>query len=341
MTGIPRVLFSCVAENRPSWFRRVQNLVLSIREFGGHLAGAPIVVNLVEGADPRFARWLERAGAAVRVVDPVDTVHRYANKLRMLELHEQAEFDVLVALDCDVVVLGDVTEFLATDTIGAKPVDCDMLTDSEWHRIFGTAEVRVPARTMVTTSFGQPTYRYVNSGVLLVPRDLCAPLRALWSRFLTRLRVVYDADPGLSLRRKYNDQLALTCAIEAGGLPIRSVPVSMNFPTHIGVHPAFLDQVEDVRVVHYHTGVDRRGFVVASRYPSVNRRLDRFNRRRAEILRIPYGRLPSPSFGERVRRRLAGQPWYHTAPVERVKGGVKETLAVLIGAPPLSERRVP
>jgi hypothetical protein len=324
-------MFSCVTENHPSWFPRVQNLVLSIRGFGGAHAEDPIVVNMVEGADDRFVEWLERAGATVRVVDPVDSVHRYTNKMRMLEVADHSDFDVLVALDCDVVVLGEVDEFLSTATIGGKPADCDMLTDREWRYLFEAADLPVPARTMVTTSFGQRTYPYVNSGVLLVPHDLCGPLRTLWSRFELRLRDVYDRDRGLSLRRKYHDQLALACALEAGGLPLRALPVSMNLPTHIAVHPAFHGQLEDVRVVHYHTGLDRRGFVMASRYPAVNRRLDRFNRRRGELLGIPYRRLPRPPLRERVRRDLAGRPWYHAPPAERVKARVKEALRTLTG----------
>src|SRR5918992_4130909 len=96
-----RPLFSCVTENGKSWFVKVQNLVLSIREFGGSLASAPIVVNFVEGVDHAYERWLATFDADVRVVEPVDPVVRYANKLRMLELGEKDDFDILVALDCD------------------------------------------------------------------------------------------------------------------------------------------------------------------------------------------------------------------------------------------------
>jgi hypothetical protein len=341
VTDNPRAVFACVAENRPPWFSRVQNLVLSIREFGGGHATDPIVVNMVEDAEDRFAQWLERAGATVRVVDPVHPVYRYTNKLRMLEMTADLDYDVLVGLDCDVVVLGDVGDFLSTTAIGAKPADRDMLTGREWRLVFEAAKVPVPARSIVTTSFGQRTYSYVNSGVLLVPRDLCAPLRALWSRFELRLRDVYDRDAGLSLRRKYHDQLALACALEAGGMPLRSLPVSMNLPTHVAVHPAFLHQLEDVRVVHYHTGMDRLGFVAASRYPVVNRRLDRFNRRRSDVLGIPYGGLPRPSPGERLRRGLAGRPWYHAPSTERVKAGLRGALRRLAAVPTLRERRTP
>ena len=93
-----RVLLSCVSENRPGWYDKVYNLVLSVRSFGGSLADARVVVNFVDGADPEVARTLEGLGAEVRVVERFDARNPYANKLRMLELGKEFDFDVLVAL---------------------------------------------------------------------------------------------------------------------------------------------------------------------------------------------------------------------------------------------------
>jgi len=67
-----RVLLSCVSENRPGWYDKVYNLVLSVRSFGGSLADEQVVVNFVDGADPEVARTLEGLGAEVRVVERFD-----------------------------------------------------------------------------------------------------------------------------------------------------------------------------------------------------------------------------------------------------------------------------
>jgi hypothetical protein len=319
----PRVLFSCVSEKHPSWFRKVQNLVLSIREFGGAHAPDPIVVNFVDGVDRQYERWLTRMDVAVRVVDPVDDIHRYANKLRMLELADNREFDVLFALDCDVVVVGDVDDFVTVESIGAKPADCDMLSHDQWKTVFGAVGLEVPERRLITTSFGQRTYPYVNSGVLLVPRQLCHRLLEHWSRFLQQLQPVYRNDPGLAIRAKYNDQIALACALVAADLPLRPLPIGANVPTHIRIHRLFLHELSDVRIIHYHASLDDDGFLVAAKYPAVNEHLDRFNRRRAELLNLPYGGLSRPSLRARVKHELAGWPWYHTTAMERVKARLK------------------
>jgi len=322
MSAALRLLFSCVAENHPAWFRKVQNLVLSIREFGGSQDGAPILVNFVEGVDDRFARWLSAFGVDIRVVDPVDVRNRYANKLRMLESPPEAEHDVLVALDCDVVVVGAIGDFLSGQTIRAKPADCDVLSDDQWRKVFRAAGVPVPRRTFRTTAWDQLTYPYVNSGVLLIPSHLQRDLLTLWSRFLFRLQSLYDADGDLALRRRYNDQISLACAL-AAGLPVTALPVGMNMPTHIRLHPSFRHQLDDIRIVHYHAGSDDRGFLIASGYGAVDIRLDRFNRRRAEILGLPYNGLPRRSLTQRIKQSVSSGRWYHSSLAERLRGSVR------------------
>lgn len=70
MATTPRILLSCIAKHRPDWWAKIENLVLSVRRFGGTLADAPVVANLVGGADPEVVEALDRLDAEVRIVDP-------------------------------------------------------------------------------------------------------------------------------------------------------------------------------------------------------------------------------------------------------------------------------
>jgi hypothetical protein len=288
------------------------------------------VVNFVEVVDQAYERRLGTLDVEVRVVERYPGI-RYANKLRMLQLADRDEFDVLVALDCDTVVLGDISEFLDPDSFGGKPVDIDVLTEHEWRTIFSGLGLAVPQRTVTTTSFGQRTYPYFNGGMLLVPRRFCAPLFDGWCRFLRELEPVYASDPRLALRRKYNDyihdQLALACGLLAARIPARPVPAKMDIPTHLNIHPAFLHELDDPRIVHYHTGLDRRGFLVSSKYRALNRHLHRFNQRRAQLLGVPYNGLPPLPLGVRLRQELGSRSWFHALAVQRMKAQVRDVLA--------------
>jgi hypothetical protein len=323
------VLFACVAENQQTWFQKVQNLALSLRHLGGSLAGSPMVANFVGGVDESYRRALEELNVEVSVVQPFHPTNPYANKLRMLELGDGRRVDTLVALDCDTVVVDDIVPFLQDGAVAAKPADVDFLSQDQWRRIFSAFSLREPERAYTTTTFGQLTYPYFNSGVLLVPRVLCEPLLAQWGRFIFELEAVYRTHPDIAARRKYNDQIALTCALGASALPVRSLPLAMNFPTHLNIHRSLLTQRSRIRVVHYHGDIDQRGFLRASKYREVNRYLDRFNRRRAETLNLAYGHLPSRDIAARIRHELASRRWYHDVRVERLRGRVKSMLASL------------
>jgi hypothetical protein len=323
------VMFSCVAENQPVWFQKVQNLALSLRSFGGPLAGSPMVANFVGGVDAAYRRALEELDVEVTVVEPFHPSNPYANKLRMLELRDAEQFDVLVAMDCDTVVVDDIVPFLPDRAIAAKPADADFLSPEQWRRIFSALSLPEPERVYMTTTFGQLTYPYFNSGVLLVPGVSCGPLLEQWGRFIFELDDVYRAHPDIAARRKYNDQIALTCALAASALPVRTLPLAMNFPTHINVHRRFLSERSRIRIVHYHGDIDESGFLRASKYPEVNSYLDRFNRRRAETLNLPYRRLPFRAIGSRIRHELASTRWYHDVRVERLRGKVKNVLTSL------------
>jgi hypothetical protein len=94
---------TCLGENSLDWFVRIQNLALSLRRLPGPLANARMVANFVGAVDPRYVEELERLEVVARVVEPMPGGGP-ANKLRMFEPAPGDDFDLLIALDCDLVV---------------------------------------------------------------------------------------------------------------------------------------------------------------------------------------------------------------------------------------------
>jgi hypothetical protein len=319
--GIVQVVFACVAENGPGWFDRVHSLVLSIRTFGGSLREAPVLACFVEGVDDRFAGPLRDLGAEVRVVPRLDPRYPYANKLRMLE--HASEDEVLIALDCDVVVLGDVTAYPDPVSVLAKPADCDFLTPEQWATLFDALHLEAPARTVTTTTFGQRTHPYFNSGVLLIPGADAPRLRDAWERYVYALQELYERLPDLARHRFYTDQLALACALVSEEIAVRSLPVRMNLPTHLNVHPAFLAEAFPPLIVHYHKRVSHDGFILPTRYAAANTALDRFNRARADALGLPYAGLPRFALPDRMKQELRSRSWFHAEGIKSVRRAVR------------------
>ena len=118
---------------------------------------------------------LEGHDAEVRVVPRFDRRTPASNKLRMLELAASHEFDVLLAIDTDTLVLGDVGRYADRDRVAIKPENRDPYPAACWRELFAVLGIPEPSPSVVTTSTAQVTYPYYNSGVVFVPRAQCAP----------------------------------------------------------------------------------------------------------------------------------------------------------------------
>jgi hypothetical protein len=312
MTSAPRVLFSCVGENRPDWYSKIENLVLSIRRFGGSLADAPVVVNVVSGAGAELVAAMGRLGAEVRVVEPVDRRRPTSNKLRMFELASSHDFDVLAAIDCDIVVMGDLAPEIRLNRLRAVPGGRDILPEATWQKLYQLLEVPLPEKSCTTVVSGQRTYPYFNSGVLLVPRDLCAPLQKEWGRHLDWLLGPGLVQLGLDQLRK--DQIPLSAALATAKLEVDPLPVNLNLSvTAARFAKPYRGQWGPPFLLHYHRLIDHQGFLLASPNPRINPHLDAFNRARADHLQLAYSGLATVPFRRRVGAMLKDKPGYRRA----------------------------
>lgn len=308
-----RLLLSCVAEDRPRFHQRVETLVGSARTLGGSLAGGPIVVNMVESVDRAFARRMQALDAEVRVVPRVTDGGAGANKLRMLELDEREDFDVLLAVDCDIAVAEDPSSLVSEDAISVVPADTDPLTDGQWRTIFDSLALRPLERSVSTDTTGELMYPYFNSGVIGVPRGLCAGLLIAWMKALKTLDRLWQRQPDLvsPAERFFTDQLALTAAL-ASGLPWTVASRELNFGTHIDLSGPAVHALRP-SLLHYHREVDRDGFLFRPRCSAAAAAADRVNRTRAQGLGVPYSGLRTRSRSSRVRlaleRRLIRDAW--------------------------------
>ncbi len=312
---------ACVAENGDHWYQEAHNLVLSIRRFGGELSGAPVVVNFVDAVEPRYESGLAALDAEVRVVTRFDRRTPASNKLRMLELADTHEFDVLLAIDTDTLVVGDVSRYADAEAVAIKPENRDPYPAQCWRDVFAALAIDEPSRSLVTTSTAQVTYPYYNSGVLFVPHGRCAALLESWTRRVFDVLDLYERRPDIVPRaeRHWTNQLALALAVVGDDIPVRDLPVAANLSTTVAVHPLFEHEVTPPFVLHYHNEMDASGFVYRSRNERVNPLIDAFNRHLAATAGIPYSRLPSPPLTRRVLRRLDGRGWYEHGPVAYVR----------------------
>jgi hypothetical protein len=300
---------ACVAEARPHWVTMVENLAVSLRNYGGQLASAPLLACF---AGPADSGLLAALGADVVEVPPYPGVARTTNKLRMFEAFAaDPGADRLLALDCDVVVVGDLSPDLPTETVGMMPAVMSHLSPDQWEDLLKTLELPVAARTTTLHDGTEIPAPYFNSGVLSLPAALAAPLVAAWKHYVDVLDG-WAADPAsgpatLPYWKQtwlWGDQIALSAALLATDTPVTSLDPGLNLTTGLSwrsTEERFLS--DRPRLLHYHGGLTRGGLLRRSDAPLLNEVIDEVN----QLLAVRAGRTGDP-VRDRVVRRVRRRP---------------------------------
>jgi hypothetical protein len=310
MSG-PRILLSCVCENERRFHDRVLLLLATARRLGGRLAYSPVVVNVVGAADAGFVRRVVQLGAEVRIV-PRSATGRppHANKLRMLELGGRSDFDVLLAVDCDIAVARDPTPLISSEAISVVPADTDPLRTAQWREMLAGLGIAQPELSVRATTTGRCMHPYFNSGVVAVPRRLCSPLLSSWSAALDEVSELWLGDAKVIPRSKrfFADQYALMAALARDGVPWRPASRELNFPTHVSLNTGLVHGLRPA-LLHYHEEFDHRGFLFRPRCAVANAAADRVNRCHEDSAGLAYtGLRPRPLHSHaNVRLRRLGQ----------------------------------
>jgi hypothetical protein len=334
MTRAEHPAIACVAENNEEWFTKAYNLVLSVRKMGGSMADTPVIVHFVEDVLPEYRTQIEGLGAQVRVVEPYGSRYRFSNKMRMFDLFADESFDALVAIDCDVILTGDISDHFRTDAISIVPAGQDHLSADQWLELYGMFEIEPPAKSCVMRVTGQRTFPYYNTGVMSIPRELGPRMLEAWTRYLARMDRVHEVWPNVV----HENQIAFALAIADEALPIRELPVSLNLSA--GVPPAreFNHEVDQPYVVHYHKAIDDRGFILASSIRRANGAIDDFNRLRAKELGLGYEGLERVPLLKRIQKSAATRSWYNAPSLKRLRRSILGSAAKKVGA---GTRRTP
>ena len=226
---------------------------------------------------------------------------------------------MLLALDTDTIVVGDISCYADADAVAIKPENRDPYPPQCWRELFAVLGIPEPSRSAVMTSTAQVTYPYYNSGVIAVPRDRCDQLRESWTKRIFDVLDLYESRPDIvpAKERHWTNQLSLALAVAGDGIPVVRLPVAANLSTTVTVHPLFAHEVTPPFVLHYHNEMDAAGFVYRSRNRALNPLIDAFNRQRAELggarLRGLAGPAAGPAAaplgrGPRLVRAGAGRP---------------------------------
>jgi hypothetical protein len=264
------------------WKSEVLRLFKSLNLFGGKLVQAKKVACFSESIDDDFKNELEELGVIVHLIESLDSRYPYANKIQMLQIKE--DYDVLIALDTDVIITGDFSDFIDENKISAKCVDTDSLGLENWKKLFEFFKLDVPSERFQTSITNEKTIPWFNSGVLFIPKKFSSQLYNSWIKYNTKLLEIYYSQIFLSGNSSvhdhkfaFTDQYALALSIHDLKLPYNQLPLEFNFPTHYQIHTNFSPSELKPYLLHYHHRVSKSQNILHCFYSKTNELIDLAN----------------------------------------------------------------
>jgi len=242
-----RRLYSAVVDPVGSFPMEAARLVWSLTERAG-VSRDSVVLHVVGDPEPSVRRGLEELGVELVRVDPFPG-HAYCNKIQQLEPLSRRDFDDVVLLDCDLVVLEEPPP--AAGRALGKPVDYSNPPVEVLRGIFAAAGVPLDLATGDIDG-GVTARANVNGGVYVIDRCVFSSLADAWRRWAIWCVDRIDLLAGMS---QHADQVSFALAIASQQVPFEELPRRFNVPTHVP-QPAHLDC--EPAILHYHRALDDR-----------------------------------------------------------------------------------
>jgi hypothetical protein len=232
----------------------------------------------VVGQLPDLARdFFQRYAATIVQVQRFDAKHGPSNKVSLLGLDVLDDWEHVILLDCDTIVVQDPARYLRPEGLAAKPAD-GPTTAPEVVRQIGTMfGLDVPVDIYRHEIADRPCGPYFNSGVLALARSWRKRLAAAWAEYNRRVLMLREEFPEV---RVFADQISLALAVTDTGVPITILPSAANLPVHLpaDLYPDRFQSL-DPTIIHYHHLYDDAGSLLRTPLRQADRRVAAFNAR--------------------------------------------------------------
>ena len=182
-----KIAIVCQGSAKEPFTKETEYLFRSINAYGGKLSKAEKIACFSESVSDETISSLEKLGVKTRLIEPIDSRCVHANKIQMLGLSEEVDFDVLVALDTDIIILKDFSNLIDEKKIRALRDDVDPLGLDNWKILFEHFGLKLPNERFHTYKDWKKTIPYFNTGVLFIPQPYVSQLYKIWKSYTIKL----------------------------------------------------------------------------------------------------------------------------------------------------------
>lgn len=261
-----KIIYSCVVDRDPKFYRQALNLVMSLRGVG--VEPESILVNLTPPAEIYRAEF-ERHGCLV-----CSTVlfadGKYCNKVAQLR-NAPDDADFVICCDTDILFLRDIEPDLEgkQGLVLGKVVDFDN-PPIEKFRAVAELDPTLPEIPEVPADVNNaPTYAgNFNGGLYILPGEHVRKFSEAWEAEALRLYGSSETQDILAEFGWHIDQISFCFTLNRLGLKYETLPIIFNFPLHFAVDQKRLKDPSKLRILHYHDAIDENFMPVVDKVQS-------------------------------------------------------------------------
>jgi hypothetical protein len=181
----------------------------------------------------------------VSITNPINEDYPIGNKIAALDIQTSAE--QVIFLDSDILCLRTLApHLLFSAAVNAKPADLTNFAGDLvfWQAVYNLFALPLPTRRVLSSVSGELMLPYFNAGVIAINNGL--GFAQMWQACCLAI----DAEPTITNKRPWLDQIALPIAIAKLGLAVHCLDERFNYPAHLKPLPT--NQNALPFLCHYH-----------------------------------------------------------------------------------------
>lgn len=254
-----RFLFSFVVDSEPRFLYQGYHLARSIQL---HCPGEGCVTNVCVTPEvpPDWRDIFTELGCRVLEISRFGD-GRYCNKVSQLEHLSLTEFDYVILLDTDTILIEDIRRYMLPDVLQAKIVDYPNPSLDSLKQIAEKCGLsNLPLIVPTDSGVGETYSGNCNGGFYAIPAKLL-PIVVMWFPHWVKWLLADNDVLRRERKEMHTDQVAMWLTIHHKQIPFAAAKSNLNYYVHRGHDRVYYDANAPICLLHYHSTLNVVGLI--------------------------------------------------------------------------------
>ena len=245
-----KLVFSMVVDNHAKFHFQAFNLAQSLIDVMG-VNPCDVFLQFSRDTSNEIVNEFSKKNYTIKFFEPFGD-GKYCNKLIQLETLSDVDFDKVILLDTDTIIINDFAKYLNENLdVEGKIVDLDNPSCDTILKIFDAANLKIPEILNVDVGEEKTVKGNFNGGFYAISKGISNRLGVAWKKWA--LFLLHDNDFMQECgKQTHIDQVSFAMACADVGANMGFVASNLNYFTHFSATRNYYDKNIPICMLHYH-----------------------------------------------------------------------------------------